>query len=77
VDAYAVLKTNGPRGVSKADVQITRSLLISRDMVAIDAAATKLFGSEPKNIRYIRLAEQAGLGTTNLESLKINRIALS
>ncbi len=36
VDAYRMMKTNGPRGKSEADVVETKSLFISPDMVAVD-----------------------------------------
>jgi uncharacterized protein (DUF362 family) len=76
VDAYRVMMTNGPRGVSAADVREMKSLIISRDMVAADAAAAKLFGLEPLKIPYLKFAEEMKIGTTNLDKLNINRIKL-
>lgn len=76
VDAYAVMKRNGPRGVSVSDVAVMKAQLLSRDPVAIDAAATKLFGLEPASVRYIKLAADKGVGRINLETLNIKRIAL-
>lgn len=74
VDAYRVLKRNGPRGVSVNDVVMMHSLLLSTDIVAVDTAATKMFGLEIDQVPYIEKAEAFGLGTTNLQSLNINRI---
>ena len=74
VDAYLVMKRNGPRGVSTSDVVLTKSLLISRDIVAVDAAAAKIFGVEPETIPHIKLADELGYGTMQLDRLKINRI---
>ena len=76
VDAYAVMKRNGPRGVSVSDVAVMKAQLLSRDPVAIDAAATKLFGLEPSSVRYIKLAAEKGVGRMDLETLNIKRIAL-
>ena len=76
VDAYNVMKQNGPRGTSKDDVLTMKSQIISTDCVAADAAAAKLFGSEPKDIPYIAMAHEMKVGTMELESLKINRIKL-
>lgn len=76
VDAYRVLKRNGPRGVSVNDVVMMHSLLLSTDIVAVDTAATKLFGLDINQVPYITKAESLGLGTTNLESLKIDRIKI-
>ncbi|HEY4787065.1 MAG TPA: DUF362 domain-containing protein [Bacteroidales bacterium] len=76
VDAYRVMKRNGPRGVSVEDVEEVKALLISKDIVAVDTAATKLFGLDPKTIGHITKAYEAGVGTMNLESLKINRLTV-
>ena len=76
VDAYNVMKRNGPRGVSVEDVVQMKSLLISTDMVAIDTAATKLFGLNPSDVRYIQLAATQHVGRMDLENLRIKRIAV-
>ena len=74
MDAYRVMKRNGPRGVSVTDVVLMKSLLVSEDIVAIDAASAKLFGKVPEEIRHIRVAHEMGVGTLDLSSLNINRI---
>lgn len=76
VDAYRVMMQNGPRGVSENDVVVYKTLLMSTDIVAIDAAASKVFGSEPTDVAYIQKADEMGAGTLDLESLNINRIKL-
>lgn len=76
IDAYRVMKRNGPRGVSTEDVIMLNSLLISTDIVAADAAATKLFGMEPEDIPYITIADEMGLGTMDLSKLNIKRIKM-
>ena len=76
VDAYNVMKQNGPRGVSRGDVVKMKSLVVSTDPVAADAAATLIFGSQPTDIRHIRLAADMGLGRLNLKEMSINRIKM-
>lgn len=76
VDAYRVMTRNGPRGVSEADVVLTRNLLVSDDIVAVDAAATRVFGSEPETIPHIVIGDDMGIGNMNLQELSINRISL-
>ena len=76
VDAYRVLKRNGPRGVSVADVATMKYQLIGTDIVAVDAASTKVFGLRPEEVRHIMLAEKLGSGTTKLENLNIHRITV-
>ena len=70
------MKRNGPRGVSKGDVVLMKSQIISTDIVSADAAAAKLFGTEPEEISYIKLAAEMNLGKMNLSKLNINRIIL-
>jgi uncharacterized protein (DUF362 family) len=76
VDAYYVMKKNGPRGVSEADVVTLKSQIISTDMVAADAAAAKIFGKIPSEIDYIRIANEMNVGQMDLSKLNINRIML-
>ena len=76
VDAYRVMKRNGPRGVSVEDVVKYDSLLISSDIVAVYAAAAKVFGSEPVDIPYIAIADEMGIGTMDLSKLNIKRIKM-
>lgn len=76
VDAYRVMMKNGPRGVSEADVSLMKSLIVSPDMVAADAAATKLFGITPDDVPYIGIAESMGVGSAALDKLNVKRIIL-
>lgn len=76
VDAYYVMKQNGPRGVSVDDVALMKSQIISTDMVASDAAAAKLFGIEPDSVSYINIAGAMGAGKKDLSALNIKRIIL-
>ena len=76
IDAYRVMTKRGPRGVSEEDVVMMKSLILSKDIVAADAAAAKLFGTEPSKISYITMAHEAGLGVMDLTKLSINRIKM-
>ena len=76
LDAYYVMKRNGPRGVSQEDVVTMKAQLISTDMVSIDTAGAKLFGIDPIDIRYIQIAAQQNVGRPDLDRLNIKRISL-
>lgn len=76
IDAFRVMTQHGPRGVSVADVTTYKSLIVSPDIVAADAAATKLFGAEPAEVDYISKAHGMGVGTYQLDKLNISRIKL-
>jgi len=78
VDAYRVMLRNGPKGVSVEDVITMKQLLISADMVAIDAAATKIWDpkKDPATVPYIAKAHELKAGNMNLSQLNINRITM-
>ena len=76
LDAYNVMKQNGPRGVSVEDIVCLKAQLISTDMVAIDTAGAKLFGMDPGEVRHITLAAQQKVGRMDLDKLNIKRISL-
>jgi uncharacterized protein (DUF362 family) len=76
VDAYRVMKRNGPRGVSVEDVSTMKYQIISRDIVASDAAAVKLLGEEPQQIGHIRIGNEMGVGRSDLDQLVIERIKI-
>ena len=76
IDGYNVMKRNGPRGVSVADVVNMKYQILSTDMVAADTAATKIFGVDTAKVKHIALAEEHGVGTMDLKSLNIKRITI-
>ncbi len=76
VDAYLVMTRNGPRGTSVADLVTRRSLMISEDIVAVDAAGTLTFGAEPEDVGHIRIGNEMNIGTMDLASLNIQRIQI-
>ncbi len=75
VDAYNIL-TDGPRCRSLKDVVRKEMQLLSKDMVALDVASSKILGEEVENIKYIKIANDLGIGNSNLEELNIKRITL-
>ncbi len=76
VDAYAVMKDNGPRGVSTDDVVLMKAQLLTTDCVTADTAAAKLFGVNPNDVRHIVLASEQKVGRMDLDALSIKRISL-
>jgi uncharacterized protein (DUF362 family) len=80
VDAYRVMKTNGPRGRSASDVVLAKGLFLSSDIVAVDTAAAKFFNQirtmPLSSVSYLAKAEALRVGTTHLEKLNIKRIKI-
>lgn len=80
VDAYRMMKTNGPRGKSDADVVTTKGLFISADIVAVDTAATKFFNQIEKMplevVGHLAKGEELKVGTMDIDSLKVKKIKI-
>jgi uncharacterized protein (DUF362 family) len=80
VDAYRVIKSNGPQGRSESDVALAKGLFISTDSVAVDTAAIKFYSQisamELSSVEHVGKAETLKLGTTKIEGLNVKRIKL-
>jgi len=76
VDAYLVMTQNGPRGTSTSDLARMQSLLVSSDIVAVDAAGALMMDHSPESISHLRIAAEMGIGEINLEKLNIQRVML-
>ncbi len=80
VDAYRVLRQNGPQGKSIEDVSTLKTLIVSTDIVAADTAAGQFFNQVEKmplsNVGHIGKGESFKLGTTDLTKLNIKRIKI-
>ena len=76
IDAYRLLRQHGPQGKALEDGEIAKYQLLGRDMVALDAAAAKLFGMNPAKLGYVRIAGEMGAGKADLAKTNIKRITL-
>jgi uncharacterized protein (DUF362 family) len=73
LDAIRILVRNGPSGGSLSDVRRKDIVIASKDWVATDAYATRLFGKSPGFVPYIAAAAKMGLGKANLSGLDIKK----
>jgi uncharacterized protein (DUF362 family) len=77
LDAFSPMTRNGPKGKTVADLDTTvKQLLVATDIVAIDAAASRILGHK-KDIDHVRIAATAGYGRNDLGKLKIERVKLT
>ena len=76
IDAYRILRKNGPQGRAPEDGELTRYQMLGTDMVALDASAAKLFGMQPADLGYVKIAGEMGAGQADLAKVKIKRITL-
>lgn len=74
IDAVRILTANGPTGGSLDDVQQLDTVIASPDIVAADSYAAGLFGLQPSDLAYVQAGAAAGLGSSDLENLKIEEI---
>ncbi|MCD8029569.1 MAG: DUF362 domain-containing protein [Bacteroides sp.] len=80
VDAYRILKTNGPRGRSEADVVLAKGLFVSPNIVAVDTAAARFFNQVREmpldTVGHLANGQSLQLGTMDLDKLNVKRIRM-
>ena len=76
IDATRIMIANGPSGGSESDVRASNRLILSNDPVAADAKAALLFGMKPEDVGFIRLGDERGLGTSDLNLIRQIRVSL-
>lgn len=80
VDAYRVMRQNGPQGKSAADVSVLKTLIVSPDIVAADTAAVRFFNQVEKmdiaSVGHLSKGEAHKLGSTDLDKITIKRIKI-
>ncbi|MCD7790590.1 MAG: DUF362 domain-containing protein, partial [Bacteroides thetaiotaomicron] len=80
VDAYRIMKTNGPRGRSASDVVLAKGLFISPDIVAVDTAAAKFFNQVREmpldTVGHLAKGEALKVGTMDIDKLNVKRIKM-
>lgn len=77
MDAYRVLRRNGPQGGNLADVEMKNTLIASNDMVAIDAyAGETFFGLSGEKLGHLVLAERYGLGKADFRQVPMREISV-
>lgn len=62
IDGYRILTRNGPQGGSLAFVKLKKTVAATTDPVAADTFGASLLGLDPYQLRFLQLAEKAGLG---------------
>jgi len=46
-------------------------IIVGTDMVAVDSVATAVMGINPQKVKYLRLAEEKGLGVSSLNEIEV------
>jgi len=75
LDGSTIMIRNGPTGGSVEDLVRGDVLAIGTDTVALDAFGATLLGLGVEDLPYLRMAQDAGAGTWDFESLQPRRIS--
>jgi uncharacterized protein (DUF362 family) len=70
VDAIVALEGDGPN-LPPGRPNPLNLLIAGADGLAVDVICAKLIGVNPEQVRHLQLAEQQGLGTLDLQGIKI------
>jgi uncharacterized protein (DUF362 family) len=74
LDAVRILTANGPQGGNLADVKRLDTIIVGLDQVAVDSFGATLFGMKGNDLGWVKLGHARGLGSMDLNKLRIKRI---
>jgi uncharacterized protein (DUF362 family) len=73
LDAYRILVRNGPQGGRISDTELRKTVVAGTDPVAVDSMAASLFPVEPRELPYLALARERGLGEFDLGKVRLEK----
>jgi len=76
VDATRCIMDKGPQGPAKV-LKTPHLLIISKDQVAADSYASSIFQKSPYKIKYLKYAEEMGIGVVDKNKMNIHKIEVS
>jgi uncharacterized protein (DUF362 family) len=73
LDGYRILVRNGPQGGRVSDTELRKTVVAGTDPVAVDAMGASLFPVEPRELPYLGLARERGLGEFDLGKVRLEK----
>ena len=73
LDAYRILVRNGPQGGRVSDTELRKTVVAGTDPVAVDAFGCSLFDLAPRDLPYLALARERGLGEYDLGKVRVEK----
>jgi uncharacterized protein (DUF362 family) len=73
LDAYRILVRNGPQGGRISDTELKKTVIAGTDPVAVDAMGASLFPVEPRELPYLAMARDRGLGEFDLGKVRLEK----
>jgi uncharacterized protein (DUF362 family) len=74
VDAFRVLKRNGPVGGRLSDVELKKTVLASSNIMEVDVVATTVFGSDPLQISFLQEGAKRNIGQIDLSKIPVKEL---
>lgn len=75
IDATRCMMDHGPQGPAE-NLKHPNMLIVSRDQVAADACVMEVFDHAPADIKYLKYAEEMGIGVIDKGAMNIHEIAV-
>jgi uncharacterized protein (DUF362 family) len=73
LDAYRILVRNGPQGGRISDTELRKTVVAGTDPVAVDALAASFFDVAQRDLPYLGLARERGLGEFDLGKVRLEK----
>ncbi len=73
LDAYRILVRNGPQGGRVSDTELRKTVVAGTDPVAVDSFGASLFGVEARELPYLGLCRDRGLGEFDLGKVRVEK----
>jgi uncharacterized protein (DUF362 family) len=76
VDAYRILKRNGPTGGRLSDVELKKTVIASANILEVDVVAVTVFGGEPMKYDFIQSAARRNMGQSDISKINLKTVKI-
>jgi uncharacterized protein (DUF362 family) len=75
VDAFRVLKRNGPVGGRLSDVELKKTVIASPNIMEVDVVAAGVFGADPRQISFLQEGAKRNLGQIDMSKIQVKELS--
>ncbi len=76
VDAYRILKKNGPIGGRLSDVELKKTVICSENVFEADVVAVNVFGKNINDISFIDAGFRRGMGEKDIKKINVKTFGI-
>ena len=76
VDAFRVMKRNGPVGGRLSDVELKKTVIASTNIMEVDVISASVFGSDPRQYSFIQEASRRKIGQMDINRIQLKRFTI-